>query len=80
MAQPSTPDLAQLNAWCRNTLGEHLGIELTEVGERTLTGRMPVDHRTLQRGHFQRLSEPWTRRFGFCFPPGRLILIGFQIT
>ena len=43
-----SPDLDQLNAWCRNTLGEHLGIELTEVGERTLTGRMPVDHRTHQ--------------------------------
>lgn len=42
------PDLAELNAWCRNTLGEHLGIELTEVGERTITGRMPVDRRTHQ--------------------------------
>lgn len=42
------PDLAQLNAWCRNTLGEHLGIELTEVGDRLLVGRMPVDHRTHQ--------------------------------
>lgn len=41
-------DLAELNAWSRNTLGEHLGIELTEVGNRYLVGRMPVDHRTHQ--------------------------------
>jgi uncharacterized protein (TIGR00369 family) len=47
MSQP-TADLAQLNAWCRNTLGEHLGIEITEVGDQLLVGRMPVDHRTHQ--------------------------------
>ncbi|TGE23711.1 hotdog fold thioesterase [Hymenobacter aquaticus] len=47
MAYP-TADLAQLNAWCRNTLGEHLGIEITEVGDRLLVGRMPVDRRTHQ--------------------------------
>ncbi|QNE38856.1 hotdog fold thioesterase [Hymenobacter sp. NBH84] len=44
----SPVDLAELNAWSRNTLGEHLGIELTEVGDRYLVGRMPVDHRTHQ--------------------------------
>ncbi|UOR07555.1 hotdog fold thioesterase [Hymenobacter aerilatus] len=44
----SPVDLAELNAWSRNTLGEHLGIELTEVGDRLLVGRMPVDHRTHQ--------------------------------
>jgi len=43
-----TPDLVQLNAWCRNTLGEHLGMEITEVGDKLLVGRMPVDHRTHQ--------------------------------
>ncbi|MCB2409092.1 hotdog fold thioesterase [Hymenobacter lucidus] len=47
MSHP-TADLAQLNAWCRNTLGEHLGIEITEVGDQLLVGRMPVDHRTHQ--------------------------------
>ena len=30
----------------KNTLGETLGIEITEVGEDYLEGRMPVDHRT----------------------------------
>ena len=44
----SPVDLTELNAWSRNTLGEHLGIELTEVGDQYLVGRMPVDHRTHQ--------------------------------
>ena len=32
----------------KNTLGETLGIEITEVGEDFVEGRMPVDHRTMQ--------------------------------
>jgi 1,4-dihydroxy-2-naphthoyl-CoA hydrolase len=31
-----------------NTMGEHLGIELTEVGGNYLKATMPVDHRTIQ--------------------------------
>ena len=31
-----------------HTMGEHLGIEWTEVGENHLKARMPVDHRTIQ--------------------------------
>jgi uncharacterized protein (TIGR00369 family) len=40
--------LEQLNALNKNTMGEHLGMEYTEVGEDYLIGRMPVDHRTHQ--------------------------------
>ncbi|AKQ45230.1 thioesterase [Rufibacter radiotolerans] len=40
--------LEQLNAWNKNTLGEHLGMEYTEIGDDYLVGRMPVDHRTHQ--------------------------------
>ena len=40
--------LEQLNAWNKDTLGEHIGIEYTELGEDFLVGRMPVDHRTHQ--------------------------------
>ena len=29
-------------------MGEHLGLELTQVGDDFLEGRMPVDHRTTQ--------------------------------
>lgn len=32
----------------RNTLVEHLGIDITELGEDFLRGTMPVDHRTKQ--------------------------------
>jgi 1,4-dihydroxy-2-naphthoyl-CoA hydrolase len=40
--------LEQLNAWGKNTMVQHLGIELTEVGHDFLAGKMPVDHRTVQ--------------------------------
>jgi 1,4-dihydroxy-2-naphthoyl-CoA hydrolase len=41
-----TPD--QINPLGKNTLGEHIGIEITEIGEDFLRGRMPVDNRTRQ--------------------------------
>ena len=41
-----TPDM--INPLSKNTMGEHLGIEVTRVGEDYLEGRMPVDHRTRQ--------------------------------
>ncbi len=34
--------------WNKNTMGEHIGIEFTEVGNDYLKARMPVDHRTHQ--------------------------------
>jgi len=41
-------DLELLNARCRHTLMEHLGIEFVEVGDNFLTAKMPVDQRTKQ--------------------------------
>ncbi|HET6255095.1 MAG TPA: hotdog fold thioesterase [Puia sp.] len=38
----------KLQPLATNTMGGHLGIEFTEVGEDFLKGRMPVDHRTRQ--------------------------------
>jgi 1,4-dihydroxy-2-naphthoyl-CoA hydrolase len=32
----------------KNTMIEHLGMEVTEIGENFLKGTMPVDHRTVQ--------------------------------
>jgi 1,4-dihydroxy-2-naphthoyl-CoA hydrolase len=32
----------------RGTMGEHLGIEVTDIGDDYLEARMPVDHRTVQ--------------------------------
>ncbi len=40
--------LHNLNSFSSNTLVEHLGIEMTEFGDDYLTGKMPVDHRTVQ--------------------------------
>ncbi len=40
--------LEQLAGFGRNTMLEHLGIELLEIGTDFLTARMPVDHRTHQ--------------------------------
>ncbi|WP_181308893.1 hotdog fold thioesterase [Rufibacter sp. XAAS-G3-1] len=40
--------LEGLNALNKNTMGEHLGMEYTEIGDDYLIGRMPVDHRTHQ--------------------------------
>ncbi|MDB5261896.1 MAG: thioesterase [Adhaeribacter sp.] len=45
---PATDTLARLNALCKNTLAEVLGIQITEVGPGLLCGKMPVDHRTHQ--------------------------------
>lgn len=41
-----TPE--QLNATRVKTMISHLGIEFTEVGEDSLSARMPVDERTIQ--------------------------------
>jgi len=41
----SLDDIAALN---RGNMAEHLGIEVVELGEDHLAGRMPVDHRTKQ--------------------------------
>lgn len=40
--------LEQLAKVGKGTMVEHVGIELTEVGDDFLRGRMPVDHRTRQ--------------------------------
>ncbi len=41
-------DLETLRAFSKNTLDEHLGIEITEIGPDFLAARMPVDHRHVQ--------------------------------
>ncbi|MFB6257787.1 MAG: hotdog fold thioesterase [Flavobacteriales bacterium] len=47
MIDPDIP-LEELNATSADTMVEHLGIEYTDVGEKHLCARMPVDHRTVQ--------------------------------
>lgn len=41
-------DLERMNKMSANTLVTHLGITLTNIGEDTLEGVMPVDERTFQ--------------------------------
>ncbi|MEH6560684.1 MAG: hotdog fold thioesterase, partial [Marinobacter sp.] len=43
-----TPDLEHLAEASANTAVSHLGIEYTEIGDDYVTGRMPVDERTVQ--------------------------------
>ncbi len=40
--------IEDLQAFGVNTMGSHIGIEFTEIGENYLKGRMPVDERTRQ--------------------------------
>ena len=40
------PDIARVNANTRHTLLGALGIELTEIGDDFVRGRMPVDDRS----------------------------------
>ena len=37
-----------LNTFGKGNMSEHLGIEITEVTNESLSGKMPVDHRTKQ--------------------------------
>lgn len=41
-------DLKKVNDFNKNTLMEHLGIEITEVTDNTVSAKMPVDKRTHQ--------------------------------
>lgn len=38
----------EINQRCKDSLSDHLGIEFTEIGQRHLIARMPVDKRTHQ--------------------------------
>jgi uncharacterized protein (TIGR00369 family) len=40
--------LEELNSLCKGTLMEHLQIEYTELSEKRIVARMPVDQRTFQ--------------------------------
>ena len=44
----ATPDLKALNGLNKNTLGESIGLEFTEVGSDFIVGTIPVDERTKQ--------------------------------
>ncbi|MGH1456928.1 MAG: hotdog fold thioesterase [Alphaproteobacteria bacterium] len=41
-------DIEFLNKMRATNMGEHLGLEMIEIGDDFIKGRMPVDHRTTQ--------------------------------
>lgn len=42
------PNLKEINSRSEDTILEHLGIEITDIGENYIEGTMPVDKRTFQ--------------------------------
>lgn len=83
----STPDLAHVNANTRNTLLGALGIELTELGEDFIRGRMPVDDRTrqpyglLHGGASVALAETLGSFAGnLCLDPAEAAAVGLEIS
>lgn len=41
-------DIESIKEVGKNNMGDHIGIELIELGDNYIKGRMPVDHRTKQ--------------------------------
>jgi len=44
----SNLSISDIQPMSKGTMNEHIGIELTEIGENYIKGRMPVDDRTKQ--------------------------------
>jgi len=77
---------ARQDAYFRNTMVEHLGIEITEIGDDFLRARMPVDHRThqpaglLHGGASVALAETLgSIGAHLCVDPGRFAVVGLEI-
>ena len=80
------PDLDALNALFRNTLMEHLGIEILEVGDDYIKASMPVDHRThqvfglLHGGASVALAESLGSMGAYlCIDSGKYACVGLEI-
>ncbi len=80
------PELSQINAWSRNTLGETLGMVITEIGTDYLRGTLPVDKRThqpfglLHGGASVALAETLGSLAGnLCLDPATEMAVGLEI-
>ena len=80
------PTLAELNDRSRDNLADHLGMEFTAVDERSLSARMPVDHRTrqpyglLHGGASVALAETLgSVAASLCLDPQRYRCVGMEI-
>ncbi|SDD67464.1 hotdog fold thioesterase [Aquimonas voraii] len=75
-----------MNAGSADTLVQHLGIEVLEVGEDFIRGRMPVDHRThqpfglLHGGASVALAETLgSMAASLCVDPATQMAVGLEI-
>ena len=79
-------DAAAMNAGSADPLVQHLGIEVLEVGEDFIRGRMPVDHRThqpfglLHGGASVALAETLgSMAASLCIDPATQMAVGLEI-
>lgn len=78
-------DVNWLNRLGKNSAGEHLGIEFTEIGADYIIARMPVDHRTrqpfgiLHGGASVLLAETLGSVAAACTLPEDKIPVGLEI-
>ena len=79
-------DLDRINSWNRNTLVEHLGMRVTEIGDDFVRGTMPVDARThqpfglLHGGASVALAESLGSLAGnLCIDSGAELAVGLDI-
>jgi 1,4-dihydroxy-2-naphthoyl-CoA hydrolase len=80
-----TVDLLQSN-FPLKSIGDHIGIEITEITDDSITARMPVDHRTIQPfgllhgGASCVLAETLGSIGGaFCVDPTKQMVVGIEI-
>lgn len=80
-----TPELLASN-YSAKCMVDYIGIEITDVGDDYITGRMPVDHRTTQPygllhgGASCALAETLGSIGGaFCVDPTKQIVVGLEI-
>ncbi|GAA5216216.1 hotdog fold thioesterase [Corallincola platygyrae] len=82
--KPAT--LAQLNQFNKNTLAEHLAIEITELGDDTLVGTMSVDSKThqpmglLHGGASIALAETLGSMAGYLAAAEGMVVVGQQVS
>ncbi|TAA45015.1 hotdog fold thioesterase [Corallincola spongiicola] len=77
--------LDALNQMNRNTLSEHLGMKITELGQAHLLATMPVEQRTMQPmgllhgGASAALAESLGSMAGYLAAPEGMLVVGQQI-
>ena len=80
------PSIAELNS-AKGNLVDRLGIEMLEIGDDTITARMPVDHRTIQPmtkvlhgGASVALAETLGSTGAYlCIDPEKYLVVGLEI-